>query len=367
MEKPAMLGYIRDQGRALLDTFDNRSVYCEPFIKVFESRDIRKVYILGSGTSYHASLAAKHYFEKYLQTEVEVLIPTSFTNYTSININGIYRKDQILAIGISQSGTSISTINAMKKARELGIYTIGLTEATDSLITSEVELVVKLTCGKELIPVETRGYTVTVLQSFLTAVELARAIKKLVQQEYDSLMDEIRAMLLQYDEMLMVTEEWYEKHQDELLEMKHGVIASYGVNTCTALEGALKMYETFKQPINAYEIEEMIHGPHMAFGKQDYVFLVASDEAEFERVPLFTGFFKENNITNHIYVFTNRRMELGEKDLFYNFRIPVELSPLVFTLPFQIMAAKNCITRGIDTSVRPANRKAFAHVYNEGE
>ncbi len=367
MEKPSMLGYIRDQGRALLNTFDNRDVYCEPFVKVFSECDIRKVYILGSGTSYHAALAAKHYFEKYLQTEAEVMIPTSFTNYESININGVYRKEQILVVGISQSGTSVSTIRAMKKARESGIFTIGITEAMDSLITAEVDLVVKLTCGKELIPIETRGYTVTVLQTFLTAVELAKAAGKLGLPAYETLMDETRAMLLQYDEMLAETERWYEKHREELLEMKHGVIASYGVNTCTAPEGVLKMYETFKRPMNAYEIEEMIHGPHMAFGEQEYVFIVASDEAEFERVPLFTRFFRENKVTDHVFVFTNRRMELGEKDLFYDFKIPVDLSPLVFTLPFQITAAKNCIACGIDTSVRPANRKAFAHIYREGE
>lgn len=367
MEKPTMLGYIRDQGRALLNTFDNREVYCKPFIKVFGSRDIRKIYILGSGTSYHAALAAKHYFEKYLQTETEVMIPTSFTNYERVNVNGIYRNEQILAIGISQSGTSVSTIHAMRKARESGICTIGVTEAMNSLITEEVDLAVKLTCGKELIPIETRGYTVTVLQAFLTAIELAKAAGKLGGTAYETLMDETRAMLLQYDEMIAVTEHWYERHQDELLGMKHGVIASYGVNTCTALEGVLKMYETFKQPMNGYEIEEMIHGPHMAFGEQEYIFLVASDEAEFERVPLFIRFFRENNITEHIFVFANRRMELGEKDLFYDFKIPVDLSPLVFTLPFQITAAKNCIACGIDTSVRPANRKAFAHIYNEGE
>ena len=41
------------------------------------------------------------------------------------------------------------------------------------------------------------------------------------------------------------------------------------------------------------------------------------------------------------------------------------LSPLVFTLPFQIMAARNCIAVGIDTAKRPKNRKAFAHIYME--
>lgn len=365
MEKPTMLEYIRDQGRALLETFHMRNVYCDPLVKVFQECNIKKMYILGSGTSYHASLAAKYYFEKYLQVEVEASIPTSFTNYTYININGACQQAELLVLGISQSGTSISTIDAMKKARSAGIYTVAVTEDMDSLITNEVDLVVKLTCGKELIPVETRGYTVTVLQAFLTAVLVAKALGKLTQADYEKLMQETTQMLERYDEILAVTEQWYEVHQCELLEMKHGIIASYGVNTGTAMEGVLKLYETFKQPMNAYELEEMIHGPHMAFGKQDYIFLVASDEVEFERVSLFTGFFRENKVTEHVFVFTNRQMEISVTDLFYDFYIPIDLSPLVFILPFQIIAAKNCIACGIDTSIRPANRKAFAHVYKE--
>ena len=362
-----MTGYIKYQGRALLETFETRDVFGGPIGELFGNRDIRKVYILGSGTSYHASLAAKHYFEKYLQVEVEVSIPTAFTNYTRLNVNGKYRDDELLVIGISQSGTSVSTIDAMKKAKAAGIFTVAITEAMDSLITNEVDLVVKLTCGKELIPVETRGYTVTVLQMYLTAVEAARRTGKLKPVDYDKLMREAKETLLAYDDMLALTERWYERHQAELLAMKHGVIASYGVNTCTALEGVLKMYETFKQPLNAYEIEEMIHGPQMGLGADDYIFLVASDEVEFERVPLFTRFFRENRVTDHVFVFTNREMELGEKDLFYPYSFSADLSPLVFTLPFQVTAARNCIACGIDTSVRPVNRKAFAHVYKEGE
>ena len=57
--------------------------------------------------------------------------------------------------------------------------------------------------------------------------------------------------------------------------------------------------------------------------------------------------------------------KLKEKDLCFYAPIPAELSPLVFTLPFQIMAARNCIAVGIDTAKRPKNRKASAHIYME--
>ena len=157
METPSMIGYIQDQGRALKATFENRAVYCNPFCQIFQERDIRKIYLLGSGTSYNAATAIKQYLEMYLPVEAEVMIPTVFTNHAKINRNCIYNQDEILVVGISQSGTSVSTIEAMKKAKQEGYYTVAITEATESLITKEVDRVVKLTCGKEEIPVETRA------------------------------------------------------------------------------------------------------------------------------------------------------------------------------------------------------------------
>lgn len=363
MNQPSMLGYIRDQGRALRNTMETREVFCGPMSKLFQQRDVKKVYLLGSGTSYNAALAIRRYLEMYLPVEAEAMIPTVFTNYTRINNNCIYRPDQVLVIGISQSGTSVSTIEAMKRAGREGYLTVAVTEAEDSLITKEVDLTVKLTCGKELIPVETRGYTVTLLQGYLTAVETAFCLGRISEKERGEILDRTGHFLAQYDEILARAEVWYDSHKTEFLDMKKGVIASYGLNACTSIEAELKLNETFKKPMKAYEMEEMIHGPQMAFDEDTYVFLVASDEAEFERVALFKRFFEENRITEHVFIITNRQMELGEKDLFLDFDIPAELSPLAFTLPFQVIAARNCIECGIDTSKRPPNRKSFAHIY----
>lgn len=365
MKIPSMIGYIQDQGRALKDTFENRAVYCDSFCQIFQEHDIRKIYLLGSGTSYNASTAIKYYLETYLPVEVEVMIPTVFTNHTKLNRNCIYKTGEILVIGISQSGTSVSTIDAMKKAKREGYYTIAITEATESLITREVDLVVKLTCGKEEIPVETRGYSVTLLQGYLTALEIAHSRKELSDRDYELRITRTAEFLEHYPEMMEQTEKWYAENQEELLNMRKGCIAAYGLNYCTAIEAELKLFETFKHPVHGYEMEEMIHGPQMAFDEDTYVFLVASEEKEFERVPRFIRFFEENHITEHVFVMTANEMKLQEKDLCFYAPVPVELSPLVFTLPFQIMAARNCIAVGIDTAKRPQNRKAFAHVYTE--
>lgn len=366
MNQPNMLGYIRDQGRALKHTLEIRDIFCDPVSKLFKKRDIRKVYILGSGTSYNAALAIRQYLEQYMPVDAEAVVPTVFTNYARINNNCIYQKGQILVIGISQSGTSISTIEAMKRAGREGYCTVAVTEAMDSPITKEVDLTVKLTCGKELIPVETRGYTVTLLEGYLTVIKTACIMGRVSGEECQKAVKSTGGFLEQFDQILARTEVWYDRNKEELLAMRTGVIAAYGLNCCTAAEGELKINETFKIPMKAYEMEEMLHGPQMAFDQDTYVFLVASDEAEFERAAMFYQFFEENHVTDHVFIITNRQMKLREKDLLLDFDIPVELSPLAFVLPFQVIAAKNCIECGIDTSHRPPGRKSFAHMDKEG-
>ena len=149
MDKPSMINYILDQPRALRATWEIRNLYCNPFKEVFTKNNIKLVYFLGSGTSYHASIAAAEYFEKYVGVDAVAMIPTQFTNYEKINNNGVYAKEEILVVGISQSGTSVSTINAVKKANGSGYLTLAITDALDSLITKETDHVVKLTCGVE--------------------------------------------------------------------------------------------------------------------------------------------------------------------------------------------------------------------------
>ena len=360
MEKPSMLGYIRDQSRALMNTFENRTVFAEPAAELLKSREFRKIYLLGSGTSWHASIAGAYYFEKYLGIETTADIPTRFTNYTNLR-----DADHVLVLGISQSGTSVSTIEAVRKAKAAGCTAAAITEAMDSLITKETDNVIKLTCGKEEIPIETRGYSVTVLELYLIAVESAYACGKLSAEAYETLMAETAQALSLHAEALQKTEEWYERNSAELLAMRYGVIAAYGLNECTAKEGVLKMFETFRQPLNSYDIEEMIHGPHMAFNENTYVFINASREKEYPKVPRFLQWFHDNEVTDHIFVFTTGDMEVNGKGIAFDSRIPEDLSPLFFTLPYQVTAAKNCIACGIDTSVRPARRKAFAHIYQE--
>src|SRR5699024_11186473 len=136
------------------------------------------------------SLIIKMYLDKFTNFETEATIPTHFTNH--VKMNNIFPPSETMVLSISQSGTSTSTINAVKKGNELNYKTVALTENTDSLITKSANLILHLNCGRELIPIETRGYTSTVLTGLLMAIELGKNYSlTLNESSYEKYLDSI--------------------------------------------------------------------------------------------------------------------------------------------------------------------------------
>ena len=135
-------------------------------------------------------------------------------------------------------------------------------------------------------------------------------------------------MLEHFDALIEEVQQWIDRNQPELLDMKKGHIAAYGTNYPTALEGVLKMYETFHKPLSAYELEELIHGPQMAFDDQTYLYFIASNEVERTRIPLFLDWIRENEVTEHVFVFYADQQATNPKDLHFRSPIAPDLSPL---------------------------------------
>lgn len=359
MEKPTMLHYIYDQPRKLQEIFANRKALSEPFGQLLKKHGIRRIYITGSGTSYHAALLMRMYFENFLRIETSVSIPTAFTRYETIDPGGQYRREEILVIAISQSGTSLSSIEAIRHARQEGCVSIALTQDETSLITKEAQYVLPLACGKERIPIETRGYTATLLTALLWALEGALAIHALQEAAYKTKMEEIERDLLLLPQVLRDAEAWYASNKHELITMTRASIAGYGYNYVTALEACLKLYETYHKPISAHELEEMIHGFEMAFDHDHHLFLIAADGPELANIEAFRDFF--DPLTPHHFVITAEKLPLRAHDLFLSVRVCAELSPIAYIIPFQLLAARNCEAIGYDTSVYPHARRSFSH------
>lgn len=359
MEKATVIGYIKDQPRALRATLENKDVFVHPFVEVFKQNRIKKIIFFGSGTSYNASLIAAHYFKQIVGIDAMGQYPTVFKNYEKADWTNTLKKEEILFVGISQSGTSRSTVDVMQHAREQGYITLALTENLQSEITKHVDNVVPLLCGKELTPPETRGYTVTVLTLYLWAIETARLLGIYSGEEYHQAMKDTEVLLDNFETVITESEAWYDRNKTTIVNSDRIYVLGYGVDYGSAIEGMLKIGEMLRIPTIGYEIEEFSHGPTMALTNRQTIIFIGSDEAEFDRMLLFRETFKK--YTDRVHVITCREIDKDDRDIVFTVKTNKYLAPIMYTIPLQFTAAKGAKDIGIDTNINPFE-ESLAHL-----
>ena len=90
LDDPSMYGYIKDTGHALRNAYEERALFCDPFVDLMTSHDFKRVYFVGSGTSYNASLYIATLFQRYCKVEASAGFPTRFDE-GDIATSGAYR------------------------------------------------------------------------------------------------------------------------------------------------------------------------------------------------------------------------------------------------------------------------------------
>lgn len=359
-----VLGNVRDQPAMLRTAFARRSEVIDPFVSRFQESSVSRVVFLGSGTSYNVSNLAASYFTRLVGVEGVAPYPTEFLNY------GVGLDPQntdpasVLVVGISQSGTSISTCAAMEWATAQGFRTLAITADTSSRITRIVDTIVPLLVGEELTGPETKGYTASVLSVYLWAYATAAATGVLSAEDANAAIDEAGSVCSSFDTVVDEAEAWYDRNRASLLHSSRINILGFGVDYGTMLEGTLKVSEMLRLPTIGNLVEEYGHGPTYALRFEHAGIIVGSDEVEFDRAIEFRKVLPEYAPGTH--VITCREFEGADyRDVVFSVKANKFLAPLLYTVPFQFLAAKGGEDVYIDTNINPVDIH-FGH-YAEDE
>lgn len=350
--KQTVLGNIKSQPEVLRYTFDNQEVFVKPFVEIFKNHDIKKVFFFGSGTSYNVSHIAAYYFKHLCGIDASAQYPTVYKNYEKPDWTGSLKNDQILYVGISQSGTSVSTCEVMEYARKQGHLTLAVTGNLESKIAKQVEVVTHLLVGDELTPPETNGYTVSVLTVYLWAVAVAKELGAFTQEQSEAALADASALIDQFETIIQESEAWYDRNAVSIVNSDRIYILGYGIDFGSMLEGTLKVGEMLRLPVLGYELEEYSHGPTMALRDNQTLLMIGSDEAEFERMLEFREIYKR--YTPRVHVITCKdEISPDERDIVFSVKTDKYLAPLMYTVPFQFLAAKGAKQVFIDTNMNP--------------
>src|SRR5438067_4360005 len=188
-----MLKEIYEQPAAVSETIGDRVrghrlVLDALALSELEIQNLRRIVIVACGTAYHAGVVGRYILEEWARVPVEPDIASEW-----IYRNPVLSKDT-LVIGISQSGETRDTVNAVKLARERGARTLAITNLMGTQITREAESSIYTRCGLEVGVAASKTFTAQVALLCLIALKLAQIRRTLPDDEVEFILDRLHEL-----------------------------------------------------------------------------------------------------------------------------------------------------------------------------
>jgi glucosamine--fructose-6-phosphate aminotransferase (isomerizing) len=349
-----MLKEIYDQPVAVGETLGDRvrhgTLVLESLGMTEEQlRNLRRIVIVAAGTSYHAGVVGRYMIEEWARLPVEPDIASEW-----IYRNPVLSKDT-LVIGISQSGESRDTINAVKLAGELGARTLAITNLMGSQITREADSVLYTRCGLEIGVAASKTFTAQVALLALIGLKLAQVRGTMPAEELEFILDQLYTLPDKIERFLdgdhpveEIAQRFYDK-QFFLYLGRH-------IGLPVALEGALKLKEISYIPTDAYSAGEMKHGPIALLDEGTPVVCVATDQKViYDKV---VSNIQETRARGaHVIAIAtdgNEDIQHHADDVIYIPRSPAFLQAVLAVVPLQLLAYRIARLRGLNVD-QPRN------------
>jgi glucosamine--fructose-6-phosphate aminotransferase (isomerizing) len=323
-------------------TFDEMRISDE------ELREVTRVVIVAAGTSHHAGQVAKYAIERWARLGVDVDISSEYRYRDPIVEVGT------LVIGVSQSGETIDTIQAIREAKRRGARVVGVTNIVGSSLARESDAVIYTRAGLEVSVASTKAFVAQVAALELLALRLAQLRETLPPSDVDALFKGINAVAGQVAVALDRRED-VEDVAKQLLGSRDFFFIGRHVGFPTSLEGALKLKELSYLHAEGYPAGELKHGPLALIEPGVVVVAVVTDPAMHDKMLSNLAEVKSRGAT--VVAVATDDDEYVEAIADYVLRVPATeplFTPMVDVVPLQLFAY--AMARGLGRNVdRPRN------------
>lgn len=333
-----MLDYVNEEQATLQRILENYDFSVDSNLATMEN-----VVILATGSSYNACLSAKITFEKMADVTITIEEPYNFNHY------GRLGKDVDTIIGVSQSGKSASTIDAMKELASADINRIVLTSDLTSPITKVVDHVIDLQMGIETVGFVTKGFSTTVFQLILLGIKVGIAKGKITTEQLTRLKEELEDVVGEIEKVIEKTNHFFDIHEAELKLGSRFVAIGYGPNWGTAKEFETKFTETVRCPSQGFELEAYMHGPYLEADWTHTLFFIEVPGDNLSRSQALSNYMKD--AVGKTYRITTEASN-DQDTLGLDSPVSELFSQLLLVIPFQILSYKIATAKGIDLSQR---------------
>ena len=305
--------------------------------------------ILACGTSYHAGVVARYWLESLAQLPCTVEIASEYRYRESV------ANPRALVVVISQSGETADTLAALHHAHRLGQpHSLAICNVPESALTRAASLKFLTRAGPEIGVASTKAFTAQLTALLVLALTLAKARGRLSRENEAAMLEALRALPAALAGALR-TEPEMAAWAARFAPCAHALFLGRGVHYPIALEGALKLKEISYIHAEAYAAGELKHGPLALVDRAMPVVAIAPRDALLDKLK--SNLQEVRARGGELYVLANADAGFSDGDGIHVVRMqdyPGVLSPIVSTVPLQLLAYHAALLRGNDVD-KPRN------------
>lgn len=307
----------------------------------------QRLQIVACGTSYHAGLIARYWAEHYAGLPCDVEVASEFRYRTHAITQGT------LLLVISQSGETADVLAALREARQLDyIGVLAICNVPESSLIREADLTMLTRAGPEIGVASTKAFTTQLTALLLIVAAFARrrersdGERQLIAAAH-KLPGALEQTLAIEDRIAQLAEQFVDRH--------HALFLGRGAHYPVALEGSLKLKEISYIHAEAYPAGELKHGPLALVDERMPVVAVAPQDDLLDK--LRSNLQEVRARGGELFVFADDSTALKSSSGFQVITVPAAteaISPIIHTLPLQLLAYHVAVLRGTDVD-KPRN------------
>jgi glucosamine--fructose-6-phosphate aminotransferase (isomerizing) len=340
---------------SIMDTFRGRASFDPPDVELEDLgvtddalRRISRVMLIGMGTSMHAAMVGRTYFERIAG------IPAEVDNASEFRYRDALVGPDTLVVSVAQSGETVDTLEAMADAKRRGALQITICNTPGAQTTRVADGAVLTRCGPEVAVASTKTLTASITALYLLACRAGRARRAINQTQIGEMLDALAHIpglmgrVLELDPRIGDI-------AAPLAPRQNFLFLARGLQHAMAMEGALKLKEVSYIHAEGYPAGEMKHGPIALIDKDMPVVAIALDDgsrdkmlSNIEQVRARDGVV--------VGIVTEGDAEIAAKcDFVLELpRTTPLLYPLLSAIPMQLLSYHIAVRRGCDVD-QPRN------------
>ncbi|WP_186474986.1 glutamine--fructose-6-phosphate transaminase (isomerizing) [Psychrobacter sp. KCTC 72983] len=357
--KHYMLKEIYEQPDAVARTLemaiDNRqaSALRDDFLARNEAQlsGVQHVQIIACGTSYHAGMVAKYWFESLMRLSCSVEVASEFRYRNPVVL------DNSLVICISQSGETADTLSALreiKKQNPAGLVSLALCNVPTSSLVRETDIFLPTLAGPEIGVASTKAFTTQLVALMLLVLKTGAVQQRIDSANLSILLSELQKLpgqlyaSLHLDAPIKAMAEHFE-------DKKSCLFLGRGLQFPIALEGALKLKEISYIHAEGYAAGELKHGPLALVDKDMPIVVLAPKDSMLDKLK--ANMQEVHARHGELFVFASEDSYINAEDrlhVVYVKAVCETLAPIVYSVPIQLLSYHVAVMRGTDVD-QPRN------------